>query len=298
MSEFNDKVLRTAFGVASMRTFTGISYSNEIFGELQKLAKLNKIELCGNGKIEGNLPAQIVPYFEARYLMTNKLLHANNSVGTCIRQVLEIAAGLSVRGMLYAGGKSHNSYVEIDQPEMAALKKEIRKALGTRIAPGNWKVCEGDAFDLNSIWDAIKAFTPALPIAIVNEGFLVYQSHEQKAAYARNISNLLSNHGRRGGKESAWLTPDIAITGAIDYPGREKVEKKWHASVKRDLSKNYFATEEEARAFFEGLGFSVERHSLNEVRGELKSPEILGLSEETVQGVIAKSPYFVMRIKQ
>jgi hypothetical protein len=45
-----------------------------------------------------------------------------------------------------------------------------------------------------------------------------------------------------------------------------------------DMAANSFESEEAARAFFEGLDFSVEQHSTDEVANELVSPGRLNLS--------------------
>lgn len=50
-------------------------------------------------------------------------------------------------------------------------------------------------------------------------------------------------------------------------------------------NENSFETEEEARNFFEKLGFSIESHSFMEVFDNLSSPKKLGLSESQVKYV-------------
>jgi len=292
-NEFSKKVLGTAFGVAFRRTFTGIPFSKEVFAKLKVL-----MPDWNQEKLDTELVKPLIPYFEARYLMTDKVLREVGETNG-IRQVAEIAAGLSMRGALYVAGNLGRGYLEIDQKEMIDLKWNILQSLIGEIGQGGLTLSAGDGLDMETLRKALSYLNPKDRIAVINEGFMVYLGHKgekmEKQKYADNVMEILTSHGGAGFRNNVWITPDIAIKGAIDYPGRRAVEKQWHASVGRDLSENFFDTEDAARNLYESRGFVVERRSLNEVRSEMKSPEILGLSEDIVQGVIGKSPLFVMR---
>src|SRR6185312_14722749 len=83
---------------------------------------------------------------------------------------------------------------------------------------------------------------------------------------AANIRRLLSTSGGR------WVTPDIISTDAREAfvaslgPARQQVLIRAMRSIMRstgrDLQGNYFASESDARKFFEGLGFEVETFAM------------------------------------
>jgi hypothetical protein len=64
-----------------------------------------------------------------------------------------------------------------------------------------------------------------------------------------------------------------------------------------DISKNRFENEEEAQAFFENLGFSVEQHSSLEVIDELVSPQKWNLNPEEVEKIARFMTVFLTEIK-
>lgn len=72
--------------------------------------------------------------------------------------------------------------------------------------------------------------------------------------------------------------------------------KKISALTGKDIAGNRFETEEEARSFFEKLGFSIERHSFMEVYNDLSSPKRLKLSESQIKEVLEDAVVFVMRV--
>jgi hypothetical protein len=114
------KVARTAYGTAHARTFTNIPFSKEIFEGLKKV-------LRERGEQESDpMDPPMVPLFEARDILTDRLLRENR-----ITQVLEVASGLSLGGLLMtARAKSpHFCYVEVDQAPVVALKRKILSSI-------------------------------------------------------------------------------------------------------------------------------------------------------------------------
>src|ERR1700761_7307877 len=94
----------TADVVAYRRTFTDIPFSKEIWEILQ--ARLSPEEKKKQEML--NYP-HITPLFEARYLLTDQILKKSG-----ITQVLELAAGMSPRGMIKS--TEGMTYVEFDYP--------------------------------------------------------------------------------------------------------------------------------------------------------------------------------------
>jgi O-methyltransferase involved in polyketide biosynthesis len=188
------------------------------------MTELNKI-LRESGEQESDpMDLAMVPLFEARYLLTDKLLEENR-----IDQVLEVAAGLSLRGPLMAmrSASQHFSYVEIDQPAVVALKKKIFprvKPLLEKISSkgklDGWSVGVGNALNPRSLAMASRHFWNSTPFAVVNEGLMVYFTHREKTLFARNVHHLLERFG------GIWITSDIMTTDAFsNVPNWEEIKK-------------------------------------------------------------------------
>ena len=90
-------IIPTAYVTAYPRTFTDIPYSNEIFDGLEALRKEGHLpEIEEDQKVD-----RLAPELEARYKLIDKLLAKAE-----ITQVLELAAGLSTRGLLFTAEPS------------------------------------------------------------------------------------------------------------------------------------------------------------------------------------------------
>ncbi len=278
-----EKIGPTAWGVAYARTLSDIPYAKEVFAEFEKLVNQTEKD---TDYMESARRSRMEPFFEARFKLTNRLLKNDAA-----KQILEIAAGLSPRGLAMAKTEPTLQYVELDLPEMARLKKDIaaRLAKNGTATPPNLSFKEGDALDKNSLLAAVHDFKNK-PIAVINEGLMRYLSFEQKARYADNVRLLLEKFG------GVWITPDITISiGTGSQHSIERIrEIRELADI--DVGKNYFRDERQARMFFEDLGFNVERHSLNEVKNELVSPARIGMPKKEVDDLLTRVA-FVMKLK-
>ena len=85
----NEKISPTAWTIAHRRIFTDIPYSKAIFNEIERLRRLQGVDIPDELK-----SPEIAPQIEARYKLVSKLLAQNH-----VEQVLEIAAGFSPRGL-------------------------------------------------------------------------------------------------------------------------------------------------------------------------------------------------------
>ena len=85
-------------------------YEKEIYKWLEKNYKDNDVKL---NKL-------LAPEIEARYKLTNKILDNLN-----IKQVIEIAAGYSSRGIIYA--EKGYEYIEMDLEVVQIRKKDMKK---------------------------------------------------------------------------------------------------------------------------------------------------------------------------
>lgn len=282
----HERISPTAWGIAWRRTFTDIPYSIEIFEQLKKR------HITNEGDFAKVMQApELTPMFEARYKICNKLLKQ-----TGIKQVLEIAAGFAPRG-LELTKDSASTFVELDLPNVIREKKQVvENILGKESRP-NLHFVEGNALSKDDVVKAASIFQ-AGEVAVINEGLLRYLSHAEKTFVAKNILLILKERG------GVWITPDIPLTGAFDKLSSGSAEAK---KLTTDVDKmtglnvsNYFKDEEEAVAFFEKLGFTIEKHLFTEVFNQLSSLNILSLPKDATRATIEYSEQavvFVMRAK-
>lgn len=273
-------IIPTAYLTAYPRTFTDIPYSKEIFDQLELIrAKGQLPELSEEFKIP-----RLAPELEARYKLIDRMLSQSD-----IHQVLELAAGLSARGLIMAADSSVE-YSELDLEDMAAMKREILGTVAT--IPHNLHITSGNALRLSDLEQAIEGFDTSKPLAVINEGLLRYLGFAEKAAVAKNVHKLLERFG------GVWITCDttpkkfLATQDTVTKPG---FNKGLVGMSGKDFSGNMFEDEQHATKFFTDLGFSVEIHQFSEIASELSSPAILKLPDEEVAKLINFGVVVVMR---
>ncbi len=117
-----------------------------------------------------------------------------------VSQVIEIAAGLSGRGirMMQRYG-DRLTYVETDLPHMAALKRRLLKDAGL-LASAHHRVIELDALKddgASSLAEVVKTLDPNAGTAIITEGLMNYLDPETAKAVWRRIARNLGGfpHG-------------------------------------------------------------------------------------------------------
>lgn len=145
--------------------------------------------------------------------------------------------------------------------------------------------------DFESFEKGLSYFDKTKPLVITNEGLLRYLTKDEKAKVAQNIHKVLEEFN------GVWVTSDISLRKIFSKENevmKDHVEKISKLTGK-DIFSNRFETEEEAKDFFENLGFSIERHSFMEVYDDLTSPKTLHLSEQQVKDVVEDAVVYVMK---
>jgi O-methyltransferase involved in polyketide biosynthesis len=88
--------------------------------------------------------------------------------------------------------------------EKASLVADLRRQY--RLADhGNLHLVTVDALDRSQLRSAAKGFRRDQPIAVVNEGLLLYLSATEMATVARDIRDLLIEF------DGVWITPDFSL---------------------------------------------------------------------------------------
>jgi O-methyltransferase involved in polyketide biosynthesis len=281
------KIGPTAWGVAYYRSQAGIKYAQEIFDELDVVVKpADPLEIEYLQHIK---ETKMVPPFEARYKLINRLIVENKS-----NQILEIASGLSPRGLMMTEEDQSLCYVEVDIPAMAENKRRILRNLfdKNKAKPQkNLHIEDGDALYKDSLMSAVRYFENE-PITVVNEGLLRYMSFDQKAVIAKNIHDLLEKF------DGVWITSDITVARMLEGRDEGKLNRKLIQALSGiDVEKNTFKDVEAAAEFFENTGFAIEKHSFLEAIDELASPKNLYISANETRRLLEHAVIFVMRLK-
>lgn len=286
--QYYERISPTAWGVAYQRTFTDIPFSAEIFARLDALMREGRTP-AEMRDLEGFEYSLLAPMFEARFKLTTLLLAESGA-----QSIVELAAGFSPRGMAM-GSDPAITYVETDLPGVIEQKRMIVDDIFSGLSKKpTLYLEEGNALVMNDLQAAARHFKSG-PIAVVNEGLLRYLTFPEQANVAANVHALLSEHG------GVWMTPDInardmMATGVLKEAVREQ-NRRMTELTGIDVRKNYFESEEHARAFFEEQGFCVERHPFTEVSHMLVSPERARLSDEQVADAIGKSAVYMMHVE-
>jgi O-methyltransferase involved in polyketide biosynthesis len=184
-------------------------------------------------------------HFESRYRSLDTLL-----AETGLPRVLELGAGLSFRGLDLAR-RAGIHYLDTDLPAISALKADLVAQLHPGPLAGELEVLALDALDPLAFRTAAARLAPG-PIAVVNEGLLVYLDDAEKSRLAANIRDTL---GHTGG---VWMTADVYVRGPADRRPSLGARGQAFLDLHR-VEQNKFASWEAAASFFTGEGFVIRR---------------------------------------
>jgi O-methyltransferase involved in polyketide biosynthesis len=281
-----DSVVPTGWLTAYGRSFSDIPYAPEVFAALDTLRnKGDSADLLQKMK-----NTELAPKFEARYKIIDKLVKQTGAT-----QILEVAAGLSTRGLSMAVDPAV-TYVEVDLPLMMADKRTIVRTLeeqGVIPQRPNLYFEDGNAMELHDLQHAARHFNPDRPIAILTEGLLRYLTLAEQAVYTDHVVHLLKQYG------GIWITPDISIQNNPQGDGTTAARRGLIASVTgKDVSHNRFHTMAETTHFFESKGLRITQHLFQEVADTLTTPASLNLTNEQVKKSIGNAVVFVMELAE
>ena len=268
-----ESISPTAIFTAYPRIFTDIPYEKEIYEWLSQncndKVKLNKL---------------LAPEIEARYKLTNRLL---DRLG--IKQVLELAAGYSSRGLIYS--KKGYKYVEMDLDNVSKNKIQLIKAIDN--INDNLHIISGNALNEKDYIECKKYFDEDRKIAIINEGLLRYLTFEEKKIVATNVYNMLKKYN------GVWITCDVTPKKLLQK--QDECIPNYNTDVSIITSRNdlkeRFEDIEHIKSFFGEVGFkNIEIHKFIEMKDELKSFDILGIDKNQYDELLDTCIVAVMKI--
>jgi O-methyltransferase involved in polyketide biosynthesis len=273
MKETYEKISPTAKFVAYLRTFTDIPFAKEIADE--SAAERTYQQLAGESR---ESLIRFSPYWEARYKATDCIITQRG-----ITQILEVAAGLSPRGLAMTENPDV-VYVVTDLPQILDQEKAIAEAILARLNSHrpNLHFETANALDLESLLRASTVFVSDRPVAIVTEGLLPYLNREEETVLASNIHEILSRY------PGVWIASDVhtrqywEATLWLDEKRRER-HNRIASSTGSNLESNLFADENDLRSFFDKAGFQIEEYQYSNMTQDLSSPRLLNLNQEDMK---------------
>ncbi len=224
--------------------FTDIPWAKEMLACLRA-----KGSTLSDGPWNSRAAHNYAPFFESRFKAVNRILEEHGAA-----QILELAAGLSPRGMDLA--RRGIVYVEADLAESTALKRDVVTAILGHV-PASLHLRAASVVERSEFVACCAPFS-AGPVAVTTEGLLRYLTFEEKTQLAASVRELLSRHG------GMWITTDIHLRHWAHRHGGPIVRETETERLGRSLDPNYFRDLDHARAFFEECGFEVESRPLLE----------------------------------
>lgn len=273
MLEDFESISPTAILTSYPRIFTNIPYEKEIYKWLSE-----------NNKQEVKLDEKLAPEIEARYKLTNKLLDSMN-----IKQVLEVAAGYTSRGLIYS--QKGYKYVEMDLKNVTENKLNALNSFVN--VPENLKIVSGNALEMEDFNKCAEYFNDNMNVVVINEGLLRYLTFDEKRIVAQNIYKLLKKYG------GAWITCDITPKRFIQKQNEftPKVNNNLDNITSRNSLTDRFEDTEHIKRFMNDIGFkNIEIHKFIEVKDELTSFDILNIDKNSADGILESALVAVIKI--
>lgn len=251
-----------------MRQYSDIPFAREVARFIDADKALENLLQEQGMRLEDIL--WYAPLFEVRYKSIAAVILKSG-----VRQILELASGLSLRGLAMTRNPEIN-YIETDLADLTEEKRALVLSLGEQYHPENRKnyhLATANALDLTQIRAAMRPFSPHQPIAIITEGLIQYLSKEELETLTRNIQSLLLDYG------GFWITPDFSFRE--DVKNISERQKQFRQAVAdatgRGMYESAFDNPEHMQAFFNHLGLSLQ--SLNQVEEASEAVSVAALDE-------------------
>lgn len=193
-----------------------------------------------------------VQHFENRYYSIDQML-----VPTGITNILELSSGYSFRGLDMAGNKAVH-YIDTDLEDVISRKEQFVSRLQQGPLKGYLALKPLNALDEKQFEAIVNSF-PEGPVAIVNEGLLMYLNMDEKKQLAATIHKVLK---KRGG---CWITADIYVPSPLDGK-QHHTERQQKFLNFHKVEENKFISFEAAANFFDEAGFSITKAPAEELR--------------------------------
>jgi len=278
-------VTLTARGVAYLRTFLDIPFSKEI-SDFVEGKKANKIIMGDNFEAIKSL----IPIIELRYKSINKAIEIYGS-----KQILEIGAGFSTRGIEFTKGLNDIKYIEADLIDLIEEKKLFIKE---KLKKNNGKLYFFSVENLNyyKFLKTTKIFDKNFPVTVVSEGLLAYLTFDQKKSLTTSIHKILKEYG------GVWITSDISNNKRVEFDNCKDLNvgnriQKFSSFTKGEIIKNCFKDKSSVIDFFYHKGFEVQVIKQTDFCNKISSVESFGLNKKVFKDLFNRREILILTIK-
>ncbi|MEL7500429.1 MAG: class I SAM-dependent methyltransferase [Planctomycetota bacterium] len=192
-------------------TFDPVSPTAKIVGYLRSRDPALQIADDLSMDVEGErlLASMAVLGPEAQQLMGGLFQARHHGINAAlsqlrVSQILELASGISPRGLQWAKSMPNTLYVESDLPALMIHKAKLLRnhVLATEtVNHGILHCCGLDVLNRDNFVSALEAIDTETPFVIVSEGLLLYFDKEELGKFLDNIATLL-----RQFPNSTWVT--------------------------------------------------------------------------------------------
>ncbi|SEW39164.1 class I SAM-dependent methyltransferase [Chitinophaga arvensicola] len=204
-------------------------------------------------------------HFEDRYHSIDQLL-----LDLPVKNILELSSGFSFRGLATVQQPGYH-YIDTDLPEVIATKQSFVTAFQQEPAAGVLEVLPLNALDEAAFRERIGHF-PEGPVAIVNEGLLMYLDETEKEKLCGIIRRILQ---QRGGY---WITGDIYIKRE-EATNEIRKDEQWKAFyAQHQIHEKMFDSFESAELFFQKMGFAIDKASVRDHEKLTALPHLLEMA--------------------
>ena len=259
-----EKISVTAKLTAYMRQFTDIPFASDVAELVHAREAFD--QLLRHERLSPDDLTWYAPILEARYKSIDEMIRR-----TGVRQILELASGLSLRGLALTA-IPNLLYVETDLERLIAEKSGLIAEVLRRMhlpSRGNLHAVAANALARDDLFAAAARFHEERPIAIVHEGLLQYLTATETETVAGNIHELLGKYG------GFWITPDFSLkadSGNVSAQQR-RFRRIVAAATDRTMYNNAFDDAEHVISYFGRLGFQVEVFNQLYLAPHLVSPD-------------------------
>jgi O-methyltransferase involved in polyketide biosynthesis len=243
-----ERISLTARLTAYMRQFSDIPFAADVAERLRALEAFES--LLRDHELRPEDMLWYAPVFEVRYRSIEAAIRASGAT-----QVLELASGLSLRGLAMTRDPAL-TYVETDLPDLTAEKRalvdELRREHGI-VDHGNLHLVSANALDADELASAAAHLRPGATTAIVCEGLLQYLERGEIETVAGNVRALLDSY------PGVWLTPDFTLRTEAAPPTeqRRRFRALVEGATERKMYAGSFADADELDGFLASIGFSA-----------------------------------------
>lgn len=230
---------------------------------------LMPFEFVGKQLAGGNIKTFLL---QRHYMIDHLLEQAIDKEG--VTQVLEIACGMSPRGTRFCARHEHLHYVEADLPGMAARKHRLlssQQILSQRhqVVPLNiFSQGSGDALETV----ITRSFDTSKPLLVITEGLVNYFNLDTIGAFWARLQQALAAFPK-----GIYLMDNYPLFHDHPLHRTMKILGGMLGAVSRSQVSFHFGSDDEARVYFEQLGFATTRvHNPRDFYDRLPIPRTRG----------------------